>query len=227
MASIQETIPRPTVGSPSVHADQPSHGHWEGGGPPPARLTTTLVHLPVLPARAAARRAVGPGRGISIPVGDPPRSPCSCAFCLTHPGIQRTGCGRSSGAPGFGPERHPAWTHLFRVEFQTPGGVRSFRSARVPVSLKSPLGWSVRFASLFLRLAPETRHGARWSMAGSPRSQGPVRLTNGRSRSSEHPDGLNGRDAMMNLASIEHAATDRVYAVAFRQRCSSVPGRVR
>ena len=47
-----------------------------------------------------------------------------CAFCLTHPGIQRTGCGRSSGASGFGPERHPAWTHVFRVEFQTPGGGR-------------------------------------------------------------------------------------------------------
>jgi hypothetical protein len=75
MVSIQETIPRPTVGSPSVHADQPSHGHWEGGGPPRARLTTTPVHLPVLPARAAARRALGPGQGISIPVGDPPRSP--------------------------------------------------------------------------------------------------------------------------------------------------------
>jgi MFS transporter, DHA2 family, multidrug resistance protein len=51
------------------------NGHWEGGGPPPARLTTTPSHLPVLPARAAVRRALGPRRGISIPVGDPPRSP--------------------------------------------------------------------------------------------------------------------------------------------------------
>ena len=48
---------------------------------------------------------------------------------FTHPGVRRTGCGHSSGAPGLGSEGHPVWTHVFRVEFQTHGGGRPRRTA--------------------------------------------------------------------------------------------------
>ena len=51
---------------------------------------------------------------------------------LTHPGVRRTGCGRSSSALGPDSERHPAWTHVFRVVFQTPGGRRPRRTADRP-----------------------------------------------------------------------------------------------
>jgi hypothetical protein len=60
--------------------------------------------------------------------------------------------------------------------------------------LKSAGGRSVRFTSVSLRRASETPHGTRGPTPGVLRSQGPVLLTNGRSRSSEHLDGLNGRD---------------------------------
>jgi hypothetical protein len=53
----------------------------------------------------------------------------ACPFRLTDPGVRRAGCGRSSGAPGLGSEGHPAWTHVFRVEFQTHGGGRPRRTA--------------------------------------------------------------------------------------------------
>jgi hypothetical protein len=36
-------------------------------------------------------------------------------------------------------------------------------------------------------------------MLGLLRSQGPVRLAKGRRRSSEHPDGLNGRDRIITF----------------------------
>jgi hypothetical protein len=109
------------------------------------------------------------------------------------------------GAPR--PGRHRPDTHGRRPasSVHTPGGVRSFRPAGVPVSLKSPVGWSVRFASLFLRLASEPPHGARWSMLGLLRSQGPVRLTTGRSRSSEYPDGLSGRRRITRRISRNHS----------------------
>jgi hypothetical protein len=42
--SIQETIPRPAVGSAWLHADLPADGRWKGGGTPPARLNATPVH---------------------------------------------------------------------------------------------------------------------------------------------------------------------------------------
>src|SRR4029453_6888409 len=64
----------------------------------------------------------------------------------------------------------------------------------VPATRRAPVGRSARFASVFFRLASETPHGTRGSTRGvlsEPRS---VLLTNGRSRSSEHLDGLNGRD---------------------------------
>jgi hypothetical protein len=44
-----------------------------------------------------------------------------CPFRLTHSGVRRTGCGRSSGAPGLGSEGYPACTTVDRVEFQTQG----------------------------------------------------------------------------------------------------------
>ena len=56
----------------------------------------------------------------------------TCPFRLTHPGVRRTGCGRSSGAPALAPKGHPAWTHVFRVVFQTPGGRRPRRTADRP-----------------------------------------------------------------------------------------------
>jgi hypothetical protein len=44
-----------------------------------------------------------------------------CPFRLTHPGIRRTGCGHSSGAPALAPKK----PHVFRVVFQTPGGKKT------------------------------------------------------------------------------------------------------
>jgi predicted RNase H-like HicB family nuclease len=52
-----------------------------------------------------------------------------------------------------------------------------------------------RFASVYFRLAAETPHGTRGSTRGVLSEPRPVLLTNGRSRSSEHLDGLNGRDS--------------------------------
>ena len=53
-----------------------------------------------------------------------------------------------------------------------------------------------RFASVFFRRAFETPHGTRGSTRGVLSEPRPVLLTNGRSRSSEHLDGLNGRDSL-------------------------------
>jgi hypothetical protein len=38
----------------------------------------------------------------------------TCPFYLAHPGARRTGCDRSSGAPGLGSEGHPACTTVDR-----------------------------------------------------------------------------------------------------------------
>jgi hypothetical protein len=53
----------------------------------------------------------------------------SCPFRLTHPSVRRTGCGSALSALGLGSEGHPAWTYLFRVEFQTQRGGRPRRTA--------------------------------------------------------------------------------------------------
>ena len=52
-----------------------------------------------------------------------------CPFRLTHPGVRRTGCGRSSGAPALAPTGHAARTHVVRVVFSTLGGRRLRRTA--------------------------------------------------------------------------------------------------
>jgi hypothetical protein len=59
---------------------------------------------------------------------------------------------------------------------------------------KAPVGRSARFASVFFHLAGETPHGTRGSTRGVLSEPRTVLLTNDRSRSSEHLDGLNGRD---------------------------------
>jgi hypothetical protein len=56
----------------------------------------------------------------------------ACPFRLTHPGLRRTDCGRSSGAPSLAPKGHPASTQVFRVMFQPPGGRRPSRTADRP-----------------------------------------------------------------------------------------------
>jgi ABC transporter substrate binding protein len=43
-----------------------------------------------------------------------------CPFRLTRPGVQRTGCGRSSGAPALAPKGHPAWTRQAEEERGEP-----------------------------------------------------------------------------------------------------------
>src|SRR4029453_504875 len=67
------------------------------------------------------------------------RSPCYLR--LTHPGVRRTGCGRSSGAPTLAPTGHPAWTHVFRAVFQTAGGRRPRRTALT--GRPEPSAWPV------------------------------------------------------------------------------------
>src|SRR4029450_3730358 len=83
---------------------------------------------------------------------------------------------------------------------------KTVRPAGVPATRRAPVGRSARFASVFFRLASETPHGTRGSTRGvlsEPRS---VLLTNGRSRSSEHLDGLNGRDRPM--PAVAHTAKE-------------------
>jgi hypothetical protein len=53
----------------------------------------------------------------------------ACPFRLTHPSVRGTGCGRSSSALGLGSEGHPAWTYVFREEFQAQRGGRPRRTA--------------------------------------------------------------------------------------------------
>ena len=74
---------------------------------------------------------------------------------------------------------------------------------RLPATRKAPVGRSARFASVFFRLAAETPHGTPGSTRGVLSEPRPVLLTNGRSRSSEHLDGLNGRDSLLTLLPVD------------------------
>jgi hypothetical protein len=65
--STHETIPRPPVRFLALYAHLPADGRWEGRGTPPARLKATPISL------ADASRVPGPGQGLRISVGDPPR----------------------------------------------------------------------------------------------------------------------------------------------------------
>jgi hypothetical protein len=62
-----ETIPRPPVRFLALYAHLPADGRWEGPGTPPARLKATPISL------ADASRVPGPGQGLRISVGNPPR----------------------------------------------------------------------------------------------------------------------------------------------------------
>jgi hypothetical protein len=88
--------------------------------------------------------------GASIPADDEgcrqtdhavERVDLACPFRLTQPGVRRTGCGCSSGAPALAPTGHPARTHVFRVVFQTLGGRRLRRTALT--GRPEPSAWPV------------------------------------------------------------------------------------
>jgi hypothetical protein len=73
MASIQETIPQSSaVGFLSLYTHLSADGRWEGARTPPGRLNGTPICQPA--SLADATRALEPGRDVSIPVGDQPRS---------------------------------------------------------------------------------------------------------------------------------------------------------
>jgi transposase len=94
------------------------HPHGQLPDTASARLNTTARHL-VSWAGLCPRldESAGKARSRRVRKG-------TCPFRLTHPGVRRTGCGRLSSALGPDSERHPAWTHVFRVEVQTQGGGR-------------------------------------------------------------------------------------------------------
>src|SRR5262249_9416350 len=109
------------------------------------------------------------------------------------PGEGRTGA-QTGGAPRPGRNRREAHGRGRASSVRAAGCVRSCLPAgctgRAEVG-----GQRVPLAVLALPpLRGRNPHGPSWSTLGVLRSQGPVRQTNGRSRSSEHLDGLSGRD---------------------------------
>ena len=133
MAKRREII-RPQIGSSShtVTAEGGSARSWPRARPPSPSIKTVLIRSEIRFVRRYWVKRLplaflwggwlrGSTESLLILI--------SCPFRLTHPGVRRTGCGRSSGAPGLGSEGHPAWTNVFRVEFQTQGGGRPRRTA--------------------------------------------------------------------------------------------------
>jgi hypothetical protein len=96
---IQETIPRPPVRFLSRYAHLPADGRWEGRGTPPARLRATPISL------ADASRVPGPGQGLRISVGGPPR-PFDPSV---SPSTVRTIRGTSGRVGAARKPRRPGW----------------------------------------------------------------------------------------------------------------------
>ena len=72
--------------------------------------------------RVAVRVGSVAGETSARPSRSPQQSPFSdLSLLLTHPGVRRTGCGRSSGAPGLVPRETQRAPTVDRVEFQTHG----------------------------------------------------------------------------------------------------------
>ncbi len=165
----------PAVTGPRTRA--PLMGAWRAPPRLPSSQTGKLMSIsrrygvPLTgPLRDHGLRGDSPGGPAASPAA---RLPCLQPPCpdppLTGEGLPGA---ETDGAPRPRQDRRDAHGRRPPSSLHTPGGVRSFRLRGVPATLKSPVGRSVRFASVFLRLASETPHGTRWSTLGVLRSQG-------------------------------------------------------